>query len=236
MNKCLVLAFWNLKTKWRKKSSRTCHSYYYSKHAWEEHKPDEKGFSSIKLNSSENIQNTCFKMNVVLKLWFSVTPLLGVCCSKFLIKNLAKYQWLLLIKFFLLQVLAGKLRGLHILDMLSRTSTLIIFLSIADEAGCLRRGWNFHKNDNFSLSSSSPNIKHCQKHTSQRVKFFCFRECFKSINNSKLNLARFGLVGVVLFGWSSGCWHHSQSESHYSSLNKGSESLTRINNYRSWVR
>ena len=40
-----------------------------------------------------------------------------------------------LIKFFLLQVLAGKLRGLHILDMLSRTSTLIIFSSIADETG-----------------------------------------------------------------------------------------------------
>ena len=135
MNKCLGLAFWNLKTIMRKKISRTCHSYYYSKHAWEEHKPDEKGFSSIKLNSSENIQNTCFAMNVVLKLWFYVTPLLGVCCSKLLIKNLAKYQWLLLIKFFLLQVLAGKLRGLHILDMLSRTSTLIIFSSIADEAG-----------------------------------------------------------------------------------------------------
>ena len=44
-----------------------------------------------------------------------------------------------LIKFFLIQVLAGKLRGLHILDVFSRTSTLIIFSSlgksIANEAG-----------------------------------------------------------------------------------------------------
>ena len=97
----------------------------------------------------------------------------------------------------------------------------------------LRRGWNFHKNANFSLSSSSPNINIAKGTPAKELSSFAF----VSVSNQS-TIQSSTWLGVVLFGWSSssGSWNHSQSESHYSSLNKRSESLTRINNYRSWVR
>ena len=51
--------------------------------------------------------------------------------------------------------------------------------------------------DTLKLRDTS-HKKHCKGTTGTGVVFFCFLDCFNSINNSKLNLV--GSVGSISFG------------------------------------